>query len=167
MADLSKQPFREMLFPAPANCSRHRPAFRMQVRPRARAFSSFSSPSSRGFQRDVSSLCALFHVLPSPYYLLAPASSARFCADLKGLQPSSGCGEERREGKSLLHGLTSSRSRRMYLCPTPDTGSSLQTPKHQIFLPGQKDLFLAAPWALFLQTRVLLRCFSYCVSFSR
>lgn len=58
-------------------------------------------------------------MLPSPYYLLAPASSARFCADLKGLQPSSGCGEESREGKSLLHALTSSSSRRMYVCPTP------------------------------------------------
>lgn len=93
-------------------------------------------------QRDISSPCSVFHVLPSPYYLLAPASSTCFCADLRGLQPSSGCGEERQEEEipQWIHwplpaavGCTDALH--------PEAVGALWGSKHQIFFTCQKISF--------------------------
>lgn len=75
-------------------------------------------------------------------------------------------GETGRRNTSM-NALTSSSSGRMYGCPTPRSSRCslrIQTP-NIFYLP--KDFFLAAPWALLLQSQILLRYFSYCVSFSR
>lgn len=76
-------------------------------------------------------------------------------------------GRETRRRAASMNPLTSSSSSGMFGCPTPRSSQlslRIQTP-NIFYLP--EDFFLAAPWALLLQSQILLRYFSYCVSFSR
>lgn len=72
-------------------------------------------------------------------------------------------GRETRRRAASMNPLTSSSSSGMFGCPTPRSSQlslRIQTP-NIFYLP--EDFFLAAPWALLLQSQILLRYFSYWV----